>query len=426
MKHRNIIIVGGGVAGLAAASRLHGHNVTLLEARDRFGGRIHTMNSNGQIVELGAEFVHGQSKSLLQAIEDADLQTTAASEKNQVFENGKFHPMDIWTRFGELTERIDPKTADESFLSFINRQKLSEREREMMLAFATGFNAAHADLLSTHSLLLAEYAAEQMGGDEQSRINQGYGALVDFLVAKAREAGADLRKSVLLRKINWESGHVEIEALHDGAIEHFSGDAAIITLPIGVLKSGSVVFQPSLPEKEEAIAGLEFGNVVKLTFVFKTYWWPEPNFGFIHSLPDAIPTWWSDARGPVLTGWAGGAKADALAQRSQCELDALGIEIVSRIFSVPQATVRRQLVEMHHHNWAQDPLTRGAYSYIPVNGLFSPKLLAAPVEETLFFAGEATAQDAQLGTVFAALDSGYRAAAEVAVGEPIAIGTAHR
>src|SRR5438105_3662342 len=112
-----------------------------------------------------------------------------------------------------------------------------------------------------------------------------------------------------------------------------------------------------------------------------------------------MPTWWSDPRGPVLTGWAGGPPADALSSCSRSQLEALCLKILGRIFSERPSSLRAQLVKLHTHNWARDPHVLGAYSYIPVNGLDLPKLLAAPMEDTLFFAGEATVSDAQCGTV---------------------------
>ena len=86
---------------------------------------------------------------------------------------------------------------------------------------------------------------------------------------------------------------------------------------------------------------------------------------------------------------------------------------LARLFSTSTDRVRSELLSVQTHNWASDPFARGAYSYIPVNGLFLPKQLSAPVENTLFFAGEATAHDAQMGTVFGALESGLRVAREV-------------
>ena len=100
---------------------------------------------------------------------------------------------------------------------------------------------------------------------------------------------------------------------------------------------------------------------------------------------------------------------------SKAYLEALGLKILRKILfaKTSPASLRHQLVASHYCNWAADPLIRGAYSYLPVNGLDLPKLLAAPVADTLFFAGEATVSDAQTGTVFGALQSGLRVAREI-------------
>jgi monoamine oxidase len=166
-----------------------------------------------------------------------------------------------------------------------------------------------------------------------------------------------------------------------------------------------------LPEKQKAADSMQFGNVIKVTLVFRKQWWPKANFGFILAPDEPIPTWWSDPRGPVLTGWVGGPKADILSAQSPAQVETLALKILQKIFNV--SSLRKKLVSVHAYNWAQDPQIRGAYSYLPVNGLNLPKTLAAPVKDTLFFAGEATVKDAQMGTVFGALTSGLRAAREI-------------
>jgi len=186
-------------------------------------------------------------------------------------------------------------------------------------------------------------------------------------------------------------------------------EAALITLPLGIWKAREVLFEPALPEKQEAADQLQFGNVTKVTLVFREQWWKK--FGFIHAFEEPIPTWWTDPRGPVLTGWAGGPKADALVMHSPAQLEMLALKILSKIFR--KKALQRKLVACHTYNWANDPQIRGAYSYIPVNGLDLPKALGAPIASTLFFAGEATVRDAQMGTVFGALESGLRAAREI-------------
>ena len=234
---------------------------------------------------------------------------------------------------------------------------------------------------------------------------------MDYFENAIRSRGGTLVKGALVRRIRWKAGAVETIVHREGADELFPAEAALVTLPIGVWKARQVIFEPALAEKQSAADELQFGNVTKVTLIFREQWWPEGNFGFIHAPEEPIPTWWSDSRGPILTGWAGGPRADALATRSPAQLEALALKILEKIFGA--SSLREKLAASHSYDWANDPQIRGAYSYIPVNGLELPKVLGAPVEDTLFFAGEATVTDAQMGTVFGALESGLRAAREI-------------
>jgi monoamine oxidase len=410
---KSIVIIGGGIAGLSAANELlqHGCTVTVLEAKERFGGRIHTIHEGTLPIELGAEFVHGKSKPLLKAIRAAGLSVHEVPASNRLFEKGKLRPIKIWDKVGEVMNRINPRAPDCSFQEFIDRQKLDERTRRLMLAFVRGFDAAHPERIGAHGLRAAERSAERMEGDAQGRVNEGYSALVTFFENEIRTRGGTLVTRALVRRVRWKTGSVETIVHRAGGQEMFPAEAALVTLPIGIWKAREVLFEPALTKKQEAADELQFGNVLKVTLVFRKQWWPKADFGFIQAPEERIPTWWSDPRGPVLTGWVGGPKADALLTQSPTQLEGLALTILRKIFGV--ASLRKQLVSSHSYNWANDPHIRGAYSYIPVNGLELPKMLGAPIEGTLFFAGEATVTDAQMGTVFGALESGLRAAREI-------------
>lgn len=415
MKHRAALIIGGGIAGLAAALELAQSkiSVTVLEAKNRFGGRIHTIRQNGVPIELGAEFVHGRSEPLLQAIENAGLSTQTVPDTNRTFENGKLQEdSKIWDIISDVLKRVDIFKPDCSIDDFLSEQPLDERTRALVRHFVTGFDAAHTDRISAHACRRAEYSGEQMDLDQQMRVADGYGALVEYFMREIQAQGGRLISGARVKHVRWAQGTVEV-LVRRGWNEIFRADAAIITLPVGVLKTGTVKFEPSLPEKFEAANGLEFGNVVKVIFQFKESSWND--FGFIHVPEAPLRTWWSDPRGPVVTGWAGGTHADALLNLSTDQLSATGLEILSKILfnSAPVPDLRQRLAAVHYYNWANDSEIRGAYSYIPVNGLDLPKLLAAPVAGTLFFAGEATVTDAQTGTVFGALKTGQRAAREL-------------
>ena len=272
---------------------------------------------------------------------------------------------------------------------------------------------ADASRISAHALLRAEVSADRSGGSEQSRLNLGYGALIDWFADRVRKRGGRFILNGRARALKWKRRSVELLVQRGRTKEVLKANAAVITLPLGVLKTGALKFNPPLPHKQDAIEQLPFGNVVRVSFRFREAWWPKKNFGFVHSFEDVLPTWWSDARGPVLTGWAGGTKADALAKCSERGLRALGLEILSKFFGQSASKLATRVESAHSHNWARDPHVLGAYSYVPINGLDLPKLLAEPVADTLFFAGEATAMDGQMGTVFGALESGGRAAKEI-------------
>lgn len=408
---KSVIIVGGGIAGLSAANELlkNGCIVTVLEAKKRFGGRMHTIPEGKLPIELGAEFIHGKSKALLAAIHNADLSMHEVPDSNQLFENGKLKPVRIWDKVSEVMNQISPRGKDRSFKEFLDK-KFNERTRRLMTAFVEGFDAARTERISVQALLAAECAAEQMSGDAQARVNEGYSALVKFYEKEIRSLGGTLVKEALARRVRWKTGAVEISVHRSGGSEMFPAEAALITLPLGVWKAREVLFEPALPKKQSAADAMQFGNVVKITMVFRKPWWPKPNFGFIQAPDEPIPVWWSDPRGPVITGWTGGPKADLLPTQS-ARLETIALATLQKIFGVP--SLRKKLVACHSYNWAQDPHVRGAYSYIPVDGLDLPKVLAKPVRQTLYFAGEATVLDAQTGTVFGALESGLRAAREI-------------
>jgi len=190
----NVVIIGGGISGLAAALELarSGISTTVLEAKKRFGGRIHTLRHNGISIELGAEFVHGRSKPLLDAIQSAELSTQAVPETNRTFENGKLQDTKIWEIISEVLRRVDIHKPDCSIDDFLAGQLLDEHTRALVRNFVTGFDAAHTDRISAHARRRAEYSGEQISMDQQSRVTEGYSALVEYFVREIEARGGRL------------------------------------------------------------------------------------------------------------------------------------------------------------------------------------------------------------------------------------------
>jgi monoamine oxidase len=418
MEENSLIVVGAGVAGLAAAEVLAraGRRVTVLEARDRVGGRIHTIVGQGGAppVELGAEFIHGEKVCTWEIIRAAGLPTHAVPDRHWRFNDGALaEDADFYDELEAVTGKIDSSMPDQAVQAFLDHtQGLSPSAKVLTTDYVEGFHAAPVSRMSTRALAKAEQSAEQ-DGEGQFRLAPGYSALLHWFEPRLAALSVDIRLATVVKTIRWERGQVEILAQTPVGPQSFHGSQVLVTLPLGVLQAhgpGAVGFEPGLGDKEKAIRGLGMGAVIKLTLQFRSRFWPVENFGFIHADGALLPTWWSDERGPVLTGWAGGARAEQLTREGRDGVTAEALRTLARFFHTEPARIQDLLMDTFTHDWLNDPFARGAYSYPPVGMREMPKLLAVPFASTLFFAGEATDPHGDLGTVHGALASGRRAA----------------
>jgi monoamine oxidase len=164
---------------------------------------------------------------------------------------------------------------------------------------------------------------------------------------------------------------------------------------------------------------LEMGPVVRVSLCFATsFWQDEPemaDLSFLFTDDPEFPTWWTSnpLAYPILTGWAAGPNAAVHTGRSQDEIIHSAVRALARILEFDESKLRQQLTGTYMHDWQQDPFSRGAYSYASVGGFDGARALAAPVADTLYFAGEATNGDGYNGTVHGAMASGDRAAREL-------------
>jgi monoamine oxidase len=418
MGEKSVLIVGAGAAGLAAAERLSksGLEVTILEARERTGGRIHTVHAQGidAPIELGAEFVHGSKNTTWEFIRGAKLQTVQVPDEHWQVTSGEWkNDSEFWDELSELTEKINPNAPDEDFQSLLNRSRgLDEKTKWLAKEYVEGVHAADVNQMSIHALKKAEEAAEREGGTRQFRMANGYSELIDSLVRRLAEGNVRLLHNTVVKTVRWEPGHLEVEAATPAGMNVHHGDAVIVTVPLGVLKAGAIVFEPQLSDKEVAINGLAMGSVVKATLQFRSKFWPR-DFGFVHSDEKWFPTWWTHDKQPILTGWVGGPRADSLSKEQTNAVEAEAIRELARILKLEPGKIQDFLVRSFMHDWANDPFSRGAYSYTPVGMVEMSGQLAAPVAETIYFAGEATDGDGNQGTVHGAVASGRRAGEQI-------------
>ena len=192
-----------------------------------------------------------------------------------------------------------------------------------------------------------------------------------------------------------------------------------MTLPLGVLQHGDVRFTPALRGKRKALQQLACGAVVKLLLRFDAPFWEEvlPQEkavrGFLHAPGACFPTLWpvESAKAPLLVAWAGGPQAHRLLAMRRASLPHAASESLRAYFG--SRSSRAALEAWYYHDWQSDRLARGAYSYVRVGGRDARAHLARPLDDTLFFAGEAADTEGESGTVTGALQSGVRAAREV-------------
>jgi monoamine oxidase len=446
MPARSVIVIGAGAAGLAAARGLGraGCEVVVIEARNRIGGRVFTLTDVPSVpVELGAEFVHGKSPALLDIATAANLKLHEVTERHWYFDNGKIsRSQDFWKHIERTMNRMKSSAADQSlseFLSGLPHDAETERAKAMVSRYVEGFHAADIDRIGIRGLVAANDAAEEIDGDRAFRFERGYDPLLQALRGEAESYGAVFHLNTVVKEIR-RTGNAAIVVCRPADIDDstahvdYSASAIIITVPLSILQiepaNGGILFVPDLPSgKQAAIQQLAMGNVLKINLVFRERFWEHAKLwdangervsfheaGFFHC-PDApLPTWWTQLplRAPLLVGWAGGPRADRLrtASNNLQTINDQAIASLAHLFNISAAEISAQLVESYFHDWRDDPFTRGAYSYLPVNGLEAQQALSKPVDDQLFFAGEAMAVG-HIGTVHGAIQTGQRAAAEV-------------
>ena len=421
VEQADVVIIGAGAAGCAAASELsrQGIRVRMIEARDRIGGRIlsHRENYISIPIELGAEFIHGHAPETFRILKRHELPYDGVQ--------GRMVDSDFWNSIGEFMERLRTRYVSQQnvhdrslreALRTLPGDPETDRMKRVVTGYVEGFHAADSGLVSERVLLREEAGLNSREERQVYRLPHGYIGICGALLSEVTdwEEALSLRQPVT--EIRWRQG----EALVATPDFQIGADRVLITLPLGVLKAparaeGSVRFSPELP-KREALNRLEMGVVHKVVLRFREPFW-SGDFGFAHSEhPLVFPTWWSmkPVECPVLAGWVGGGpSASRLGALAPNELLAEAISSLSQLFSIHRHRIEERLAGWNHHDWSNDPFSRGAYSYVGIDGSLAQVQLAEPVEDTLFFAGEATHFEGQTGTVEGALVSGIRAARQI-------------
>jgi len=434
----DVLILGAGVSGLAAALELAraGVRVEIIEARDRVGGRVFTKNDPAlnHAIELGAEFVHGMAPEIWLPAQQHNLKMTEVEGGLWCSLDGKLQPCNFFGKADKILSAMNDRGLDESFLDFLawrfpskdgEEDKHADAKR-WATGYVSGFNAANPGEVSVHWLVHSREAEEQIEGDRAFHITGGYQKLLDIFVRELNALQVPVRLNAVVSGIEWSSSSVRVNAHSSAAETTYTAPRALITFPLGVLQSGSIRFAPDLPaEKYAALEKLAMGKVVRLTLCFRERFWEKlkpdgshktlADLSFLFSRDQLFPTWWTQMPEPlpIITGWAPAHSAELLAGMSEGRTVDKALDTLSSLLGVERSQVQSQLNAAYFHDWDSDPFSCGAYSYVKVGGEGCQKVLGAPIESTLFFAGEATDISGHNGTVHGAIASGRRAAKEI-------------
>ena len=398
-----------------------GKRVTILEARDRCGGRIYPLSAEefGYPAEGGPEFVHGGAPLTRALLREAKLSLLRRGGTRWSARTGKLLPNEPspphMRRFYQALSEVK---ADLPIGEFLETQFADRRYDEMRRSITRtveGYDAADPRRASTLALR-DEWMARDDG--PHGRIAKGYGALIDYLLSECRRHGAALHLDAAVTGIDEACGRVAVLCCNGAT---FEADAAVLTVPPPLLPE--IALPLAARERVTAAADIGFGNVVKFLFRFATKWWAGhggrdlSDLSFL--LSDAtVPTWWTQYPDgyPVLTGWLAGPKADRVSSLAEAELIDLGLASLGEIFNLPADRIRRDLVTARAINWGNDPFARGAYSYATPRTREAQSVLRKPDGGGIFFSGEALYAGPVMGTVEAALASGRETAQTILTG----------
>ncbi len=425
---RRVVIVGAGIAGLVAARLLHadGIEVIVVEARDRIGGRIDTLDLAGATVDAGAAWIHGRSGNPVAAMVDGYGIATRPHP---------YEPLTLWDavegRFAGADEITTALEREDGLLAALPSLQETLGAASMQAAIDAHVASLaldpraerYARLVLEQYMIevdyggpadrtsLAIYDEDEFYGEDDHLIVGGYRSLLTPLAK-----GLDVRLESPVTRVTYDADAARVE-LAGGEV--LSADRVIVTVPLGVLQAEAIAFEPALPAaKREAIARLEMGSLEKVILRFDAAFWPKVDdaawlyAGATRGEFPLIVDLSATAGAPTLVLVHGGSRARAaLDSQDDAALIAGAIAALGAALGVAVPAPKAA----HVTRWRSDPYSRGSYSF-PALGqsLDDFDALAAPVGDRVLFAGEATSRTT-FGTVHGAVLSAVREAQRLGV-----------
>jgi monoamine oxidase len=426
----DVVVVGAGAAGLSCARELmqRGLQVSVLEARSRVGGRVHTLHpiEHATPVELGAEFIHGHSHELMQSLNNAHLPFYDVKDLHHLVKNGRLtEQKDFWNRIERISQHLPRKASeDHSVEEHLKSSRAQKANKDVFRAFVEGFHAADLKLMSSFNLGQAENAeVPNIQGTEMFRHPLGYDQVFKNILSNSDA----LNLGAVVKKISWSKNKVHITCVARESGGEFSLNARkiVITWPHSLWKleknhANRVEWSPGLPTYvQKSVDSVETGHVQRLVFRFHSRFWEslaKKPIGFMHtSNAHPFPTWWTHLpfRTPYLTAWQGGPKALSLSGWPTSRKINAALKTLQLLTGKSERFLNQELEGCYTHDWSTDQFSLGAYSYVKAGASAHVSDWTKPIENTVYIAGEATVDGANRGTVNGAIESGVRAARQI-------------
>lgn len=403
MESVDVVVIGGGVAGLSCARRLQqaGVDVVVLEASERVGGRVLTWREPGERpVELGAQVVHGKKACSLRVLAAADARVAPLEPPDDllVHVDGVTLDQEALRRrrppwlLDMLLQRLQPP--DLPVGAVLDSLGVTGVDAQVARAWLTQVWGGEPDQLSAAGV--SRIRSAWRSGIEQYVVVDGYDRLPEQLAA-----GLDIRLDTAVRRVTWRRGAVEIHSDRGRLLAR----ATAVTVPPPVVADGLLTFSPSLPSRKlAACAALRLADAIVVVAVLAA---PAERSVCLLLGGGAAGFWTTRSASSLLLGVVKGAHV--------ARLRAQGFdEAVAGTLRTALPWLRRELaVQVRVQDWGASPWSRGAYTYPRPGALDAPSDWAAPLDGTLFFAGEATCGAVHPAMVHGAMESGERAAREI-------------
>lgn len=430
-KH-TVIVIGAGISGIEAGHQLQRNNidVLILEARDRIGGRVWTSIMNGTAIDLGGSWIHGlNEQSSIQSptfkiAKKNGIETVKTYQTTTLYNyTGKKindYSYDIIDKYDRFAEKYDESLTDaqrqklnvkDVLNMFYSKGGLSPEEKTIFdYTMQWNFDMEQAENV-TNTSFAKSMETQYFEGDEDNEVVflHGYNQITNCLAQ-----GLNIKHSIV-KEIDYGNDTINI-VTNNGT---FHSKYVISTLPVPVLQGKTnmtVKFIPPLKSKQAALNGLYMGTMDKVYLLYdKPFWDSSAWINRVAQKGNSTDEKWQfffniykyDGK-PILLAFNTGESAKQIENKIDNQIIDEVVSVLKKMY--PDSPRPK---EWKITRWASDPFAGGSYSIVPPNGSVDSALeLAKPVDNKLFFAGEATTKY-YYGTVHGGYITGYRAAEEV-------------